>query len=417
MAIPLLSKPQPATNRFHEILLLLGNCFDHYDKALYGLLAPFIAADFFPQLDPITRLICAFFPIGLLFRPLGALILGRLADRVGHKKALSLSLLGMSLTTVSIGLLPNFAAIGILSPCLLIFARGMLRFFSAIEATTASYLILKNKQSDAACLASSAFEVSSVIGSVLAASGVAFLCYFNIAGEYWRYLFLGGAIVGILGYLIRIYSIEEVKPSKAHSEKPQIIPFVAIAIVTGFIVANYQIIFTMLTNLLPLVTQLTRWEVMIFHIALSLFDMALFPIFARLSVRWKKERVMVASLVLIALLATPLFMTLKEPTLIRLVAVRTLLTALGVAFCSCYQYWTHNVLDSNNRITLISFAKALGVQTIGSPSIALSFWLYKSLKSPVVSGVYISCSALLALFALYLLSASGSRLKLRQQAQ
>lgn len=56
----------------------LGNLFEHYDTALFGFLSPFLASLIFPDHDPITALILtyAIIPIGMLARPLGALVFG-----------------------------------------------------------------------------------------------------------------------------------------------------------------------------------------------------------------------------------------------------------------------------------------------------------------------------------------------------
>jgi MFS family permease len=68
--------------------------------------------------------------ISFLFRPLGAIIAGHLGDRIGRKKMLVLTLILMGAATSLIGLLPNYAMIGIGAPILLTLLR-ILQGFSA----------------------------------------------------------------------------------------------------------------------------------------------------------------------------------------------------------------------------------------------------------------------------------------------
>lgn len=89
-------------------ITILGNTLEHYDKALYGLIAPFIAALFYPKFHPITVLILAYLPVGIIFRPIGALFFGYFGDKYGRLKTLRLSILGMSLMIIGVGLAPTY---------------------------------------------------------------------------------------------------------------------------------------------------------------------------------------------------------------------------------------------------------------------------------------------------------------------
>lgn len=80
----------------------IGNLFEHYDKALFAFLAPFLAPLFFHNSSPITALILtyAIMPLGLFSRPIGSLIFGRMGDRKGRKKVLIFTLFGMVSTPI-----------------------------------------------------------------------------------------------------------------------------------------------------------------------------------------------------------------------------------------------------------------------------------------------------------------------------
>ena len=103
----------------------LGTVFEWYDFYLYGSLAAIIAKQFFAGTDPNTAFIFALlaFAAGFLVRPFGAIVFGRLGDMVGRKYTFLVTILLMGVSTFIVGLLPNYASIGIAAPIILITLR------------------------------------------------------------------------------------------------------------------------------------------------------------------------------------------------------------------------------------------------------------------------------------------------------
>jgi MFS family permease len=103
----------------------LGTVFEWYDFYLYGSLAAIIAKQFFAGLDPTSGFIFALlaFAAGFIVRPFGALVFGRLGDMIGRKYTFLVTILIMGLSTFIVGVLPNYAAIGVAAPVILIILR------------------------------------------------------------------------------------------------------------------------------------------------------------------------------------------------------------------------------------------------------------------------------------------------------
>jgi MFS family permease len=103
----------------------LGTVFEWYDFYLYGSLAAIIAKQFFSGLDAGAAFIFALlaFAAGFIVRPFGALVFGRLGDMIGRKYTFLVTILIMGLSTFVIGLLPNYATIGVAAPVILIVLR------------------------------------------------------------------------------------------------------------------------------------------------------------------------------------------------------------------------------------------------------------------------------------------------------
>ncbi len=102
-----------------------GTAFEWYDFFIFGSLQAIIAKTFFAQLDPIAGQIAALalFGVGFAFRPLGALIFGRVGDVLGRKAAFLICVSMMGGATFAIGLLPSYQQIGPVAPLLLILLR------------------------------------------------------------------------------------------------------------------------------------------------------------------------------------------------------------------------------------------------------------------------------------------------------
>jgi MFS family permease len=103
----------------------LGTLFEWYDFYLYGTLAVFFGELFFPPGNERAALLAslATFGAGFGVRPLGAVVFGRIGDRIGRKYTFLVTLLTMGLSTALIGLLPTYASIGMAAPVLLVSLR------------------------------------------------------------------------------------------------------------------------------------------------------------------------------------------------------------------------------------------------------------------------------------------------------
>ena len=117
--------PMSAGDRKVIFASSLGTVFEWYDFYLYGSLAAIIAKQFFSGLDEGSAFIFALlaFAAGFIVRPFGALVFGRLGDLIGRKYTFLVTIVIMGSATFIVGLLPNYATIGVAAPVLLISLR------------------------------------------------------------------------------------------------------------------------------------------------------------------------------------------------------------------------------------------------------------------------------------------------------
>jgi len=189
---------------------VIGTAIEWYDFYLYGTASALVFGKlFFPEFDPLAGTIAAFgtFAVGFLARPVGAAVFGHFGDRVGRKKMLVLTLLGMSLATVAVGLLPTYAAIGPAAPVLLVAFRLLQGFCVGGEWGGAMLMSVEHAPRNRKNLAGSLIQVGSPLGLVLATSVVA---VFRLLPEEsflswgWRVPFLLSAVLVVVGLFIRL---------------------------------------------------------------------------------------------------------------------------------------------------------------------------------------------------------------------
>ena len=117
-----------ALDRKHQLVVFassLGTVFEWYDFYIYATLAVFFGKLFFPPGNDTAGLLSslALFGVGFSVRPFGALVFGRIGDRVGRKYTFLVTIVVMGSATALVGVLPTYASIGFWAPVILVVLR------------------------------------------------------------------------------------------------------------------------------------------------------------------------------------------------------------------------------------------------------------------------------------------------------
>lgn len=396
----------------NRLAAIVGNLLDHYDVALYSLLAPFIAPLFFYEHDPLTALILTYslLPLGIITKPLGSLFFGWIGDRYGRRQALAYSLFGMACVTFSVGSIPIYQDIGIWAPILLAMGRMFQSFFAAGESTGGAIFILEHTKQSQRGLLSSFYDMSSIAGILIASGVVTYLSSIDYVEKTWRLLFWGGSCTAVLGLFLRLkasesYEFETAKTEKFFSVwqtiKKNKKPLFTIIIASGFTHITYSFAFTLMNGYIPFITNHTKAEVMKLNTWLLILDMCMLPCFGLLAKKFGKERIMLYGAIFCTLTAFPLFATLSNASLLQVVIVRVTILTMGVAFAATYHAWAMEEVPITSRYTILSMGSALGSQIIGAPTSAVSLWLYKTLNLTWAPSLYLMLGGLGASVVLY----------------
>jgi len=188
----------------------LGWSLDGYDIVLMLLVIPSISQLFFPSEDPVFSILATFasYTVTLIMRPLGSILFGIYGDKFGRKKSMIITILGFSIATFAVGLLPTYAVVGVLAPIFLISVRLIQGIFAGGEWGSGAVLTIESIPKQKRGLMSGFLQSGFSFGFLLAAVSfqiITILFPGNLFEEFgWRILFFTGIIPGFVALFVRL---------------------------------------------------------------------------------------------------------------------------------------------------------------------------------------------------------------------
>ena len=209
----------------------IGTVIEWYDFYLYGVLAAFFSTQFFPKGNDTAALLAslAAFGAGFAVRPFGAAVFGRIGDIIGRKFTFLVTITVMGISTALVGILPTYAAIGILAPILLVTLRLAQGLALGGEYGGAAIYVAEHSPDSKRGAYTSWIQTTATVGLLLALAVVAL---FRIGmgdqafTEYgWRIPFILSAVLVAIALYIRLRLREtplfaRLKAENRHSTSP-----------------------------------------------------------------------------------------------------------------------------------------------------------------------------------------------------
>ncbi|MFI0722811.1 MFS transporter [Streptomyces sp. NPDC021224] len=202
----------------------LGNTMEWFDFGVYAYLADTLGKVFFPSSSPGTQVISTFatFAAAFLVRPLGGLVFGPLGDRIGRQRVLAITMIMMAASTLAVGLLPTYAAVGFLAPVLLLVCRLVQGFSTGGEYAGATTYIAEYAPDRRRGFLGSWLDFGTFIGYSLG-SGLVTVLTVTLGSQSlqdwaWRIPFLVAGPLGVTGLYMRL-KLEDTPAFKAEVEE------------------------------------------------------------------------------------------------------------------------------------------------------------------------------------------------------
>lgn len=387
----------------------IGNALDHYDMALYTFLVPFIAPIFFKTADPVVALIMAYglTAIGVITRPLGSILFGRLAMTHNPKNLLVITLAGVAISTFMIGLIPGYDSIGFYSVLVLFTIRLLQGIFAAGEQSIASILLLDQIEEKVRSKISSYYVVSSMMGATLASIAATIVSKSSDPTFYWRYAFISGLVTGIIGLALRYVSFDFIKPAKQKHEPIRKIVnlhkgnIIRIIFISSFSYMTYAVPFVFFNKFVPQFSDVTLSEMMSYNSILLIIDMIMVPILGYAASCFNYTKWMMVCAALLGISALPCFYMLENSSLMGVTAVKFWIIIVGVAFVTPSKVWMFKLIGGKERYMITGLGYAIGTEILGRQTTTICWTIWHYTESPTAPAYYIMVLSLMVIISLF----------------
>lgn len=399
----------------------IGNFIEWYEFAVYGFLATVIARNFFQLAGeaPLTGLILTYasFAIAFFFRPLGAIIFGRIGDRIGRKPTLIIVLVMMTLATTAIGLVPVYASIGIAAPLILTGLRILQGLFAGGEYGGAVSLMTEFAPRGKRGLYG-AWQSFTVALGLLAGAGIVALISVVLSPEElyawgWRLPFFLAIPMGGVALWLRVKMEETpgfLRQQKQQQQYPQPTANVGQtlkAILTGigrlmvWSAAGYTYLAIMPAYLQSSLHTGFNQALLIAVISNIGFAMTILPA-GILSDKWGRRNVMVVAAVLLLILALPLLKILQAESSTLLVKALVVLVAGGLVgmLAGPGPAMLSEMFPTKVRYTGLGLAYSLSNAIFSGCAGLIITGLIKQTGNLDIPAYYVMATAVVSIFAL-----------------
>lgn len=390
----------------------IGNALEWFDFAAYGFFAVTLSKLFFPAHDQTVSLLMTFGTFGLsyVFRPLGALLLGRYADRRGRKAALLASLALTTIGTLVCAAIPTYAQIGLAAPIGLMTARILIAFSTGGEFGSGTALMIEQKSKRKAFLAS--WQFSSQGMSTVLASCAGLLLSTQLSPDQiqswgWRAPFIFGLLVAPVGLYIRKH-IDDTLPDAAGSarhnapigellahSKARILlaaGIMAVSTAASYLMILYMPTYAVRQLHLPASTGFAATVVT--GVILMIFT----PLMGHFADRYGRSRMMVVSAVATLVTIYPCFAWLvSNPSLSVLMAIMVLAGALKAIYFGPLAAVLSSLFPTSVRSTGLGLSYNIGVMVFGGFTPWLVTAMIGATHNPLAPAFYLMACAALSL--------------------
>ncbi|MGO2354398.1 MAG: MFS transporter [Marinomonas foliarum] len=410
------STKKPADKKLLKLIVAssIGNALEWFDLIVYAFFASTISKLFFPTDNETLSLMLALFAFAMsyLIRPIGAIVIGGYADKVGRKAAMLLTIWLMMAGTFLIAVMPTYETIGLLAPLGILLARLLQGFSAGGEFGSATAMLVEHYPERKGFISSFMFASQGLSGLLGAGFGLLLtttLTTGQLESWGWRIPFFFGLLIGPVGLYIRRHIEETTEFTESKEEKIPLIELFAnnklgILFNIGAMILStsvtYSIIFmpTYATKYLGLSNSIGYGGTLISYTVL----MFLTPFVGILSDRIGRTRLMIGAGVLFFLTVWPAFFILStQPTLIMLASVLFWLSVLKSMYFGGLPALMSEMFPTRVRATGMALSYNISTTLFGSFTPFLLVWSISASGDQLAPSYYLLFTSFVSLLALF----------------
>lgn len=373
-----------------------GVAVEWYDWNIYGLMAVFLAPHFFPSDNRVTSLLysLAVFGVGFFVRPLGAAILGPVADRFSHKRVMVLSISAMAVGSGVIAVMPTYDTIGWWAGAILLTVRIIQGMATGAEAGVANAIAVEvaepGREGRYVAFVGGTCIQMGLVGSAGVAFATSAAMPAGAMGEWgWRLPFALGFFVGLVVLFLRRTLPETLiekamarKDDQIHESTPSLwralwdarLALLAIVLVVGgFQIANYAFLVG-LPNMANSTFSENSTVVFAITAGMGIIWLLLAPLVGAWADRIGGSKAfMITRLLLIPTFFVTLFYS--EPGLVKFALVMLVGGLVVGVNMSLLNFVATSLMPRSIRVTGVGVGYAVGVSLFGGTASYLIIWL------------------------------------------
>jgi MFS transporter, MHS family, proline/betaine transporter len=393
-----------------------GNILEYYDFTVYSVFAAIIGRTFFPGDSEFLQIISslAVFAVGFVTRPIGGIVFGYIGDRYGRRISLIISMLGMTIPTFIIGLIPSYNDIGIYAPLTLIVMRLVQGLCISGEGAGAAIFILEHHQNLKPGLTAGIVHGSNIAGTLIASFiGIMIERYFFHVSFAWRFAFLLGGVMGIVGFYLRLRVSEtpifqELARQKKNLKAPLVhvirtawrsmfLTFCMGAVASSvlYLVKTYVNVFY------HNVMHLDNTTALIYLSYASFVSMLAMPLFGGIADIIGKLKMVAIASSSILILALPTLLLMSSTNQLYQIFALTVLGTLGGAISGSAYIFIISIFTPEQKFSGVAFSYNLGIALFGGTSPIISRILVEHTGLFYAPAFYIMCTSSIFLFIIY----------------
>jgi MHS family citrate/tricarballylate:H+ symporter-like MFS transporter len=402
----------PAHPPLRQVLaVIVGNGLEYYDFVTYAFFASQIGRTFFPSDTPGTSLLAslATFGVGFLTRPLGALVIGRLGDRVGRKPAMLLSFFLIGVGVIGLPLIPSYASIGILAPILAIVFRLVQGFALGGEVGPSTAFLMEAapplRRGLYVSLQATSADFAVCIAGLVGVGLASVLDAPALDAWGWRVALLLGACIVPFGLVLRRRLDETLQPPARQHEEPAPSGYARV-VVLGLILLSVATTTNYLLEYMTTYASVTLG--MSAKIAfgatavIGLSGVVCDPLGGWLSDRFGRKPILIVPWLFLALAVFPAFWMLDHlRTSVALYAACGVLGSLSTLSSATIIVAITESLPHRVRSGGIALIYALAISVFGGSAQFLVAWLIRATGNPLAPAWYMFCGVMIGLVALF----------------
>jgi MHS family proline/betaine transporter-like MFS transporter len=394
----------------------IGNFVEWYDYSVYGFFATVIASQFFPSDDPVASLLATFavFAVAFFMRPVGAFVFGHYGDTVGRRNTLAAAIILMGIATLTIGVLPSYAQIGVLAPILLVGARLLQGFSAGGEWSGSAAFMVEYAPENRRGLYGS-WQQFSIVAGLLVGSGMGALLGAVLSEDAlnawgWRIPFILGMVVALVGLYLRL-RIEDTPAFRIIEEKEEVTEapvkesftahggesITAIGFTVAWTVA-YYILLTYMPTYVSQTLGLPLTQALLSNAIGLVVLMTLIPFTAALSDSIGRKPLLIAFSVLIAVFTYPLFLLASTKVLFLIVVAQVLFGLIISLFSGPGPASLVEMFPTNVRYSALGVSYNIAVAAFGGTAPFIATYLISRTGSNLAPTFYLIVAAVITLF-------------------